>query len=289
LRARHRTWFSPDELSARVSSAERLLDIGRRTGDADAVAWGHRWCAIGLLERGSLDEATAQLDQLDQLVDTHSDTFHRWFVVSRRAGLRLLRDPSPAADDAVAEAVALTDRVRSEYTTLVAGELLLASHWLRGRWEAFRQLADAMVTPRPLRAARRSLVYAKLGESDHARDAFEQIAEDGFATAFDRDRIGVVRLLGLATLAETAAHLGDEANARVLYGLLAPYAGRLVVVHPGLTAVTTVDHCLGRLAATYGDDRAAQAHHRDALDRCRRSGATALAQQTREATAHPRP
>jgi hypothetical protein len=44
-------------------------------------------------------------------------------------------------------------------------------------------------------------VYAKLGESDHARDAFEQIAEDGFATAFDRDRIGVVRLLGLATLA----------------------------------------------------------------------------------------
>lgn len=283
LRARHRVWFDPDELPARLASAERLLAMGRRTGDPDTVAWGHRWCSICLLEGGALEEAAAQLDQLDRLLDTHSDAFHRWFVVSRRAGLRLLLDPTSAADDAVTEALALTDQVRSEYTMFVAGSLLLASHWLRGRWEAFQQLTAAFVTAHPLMVAMQPLAHVKLGETDRAREAFEQLAKDRFATVFDGDRIGVIRLVGLAVFAETAASLGDVENARVLHEMLSPYAGRLAVVPPGVTAVTTVDHCLGRLAAARGNGEAARGHYEDALDQCRRAGAIMLAQQTQDA------
>lgn len=55
------------------------------------------------------------------------------------------------------------------------------------------------------------------------------------------------------------------------------------MVHPSVTAVTTVHHSLGRLAATRGDEPAARAHDEGALAQCRRSGLPTLAQQTEEA------
>lgn len=292
LRARHRVWFDPDELAARRQSAERLLDIGRSAGDLEVMAWGHRWCAISALEGGAIDRAEVQLEQLDRLLDTHSDAFHRWFVVSRRAGLRLLRDPSPDADAAVMEALALTDRVRSEYTTFVAGTLLLASHWVRGRWKPFQQLTGALAAAHPLVAALQPLAQVKLGAHDEARRAFDELADDHFAAVLDADRIGVIRLVGLAALAETAACLGDADRAAELYERLRPYAGALAVVHPGVTAVATIDHCLGRLAATLGADVAARDHLSDALTWCRRYEVASLAPATEEALRgldHPRP
>jgi len=53
-------------------------------------------------------------------------------------------------------------------------------------------------------------------------------------------------------LTEAVALLGDGDAAGVLYQKLRPFAGRVVVTNTGLLFLGTVDHWLGRLAATMG-------------------------------------
>lgn len=285
LRARHRVWFDPAELPLRIASARRLLALGLEDDRPDVAAWGHRWCAIGLLEAGELAEVVEHLDALDHLADVDGDAFHRWFVITRRAGLGLLREPGDSADTAVMEAVSLTDQVRSEYTTFTAMQLLWASHYLRERWEDLLRLTTVMAAAQPTAAILLPLARAKCGELEAARDAFGEMVRRGVAPLLDLDRIRVLHLLALTMLAETAAMVGTDEHAHELYELLSPYAGRLAVVPPGVTAVATVDHALGRLSEATTERERARRHYEDALALCRRGGIPVLAGQTGRAVA----
>ncbi len=53
----------------------------------------------------------------------------------------------------------------------------------------------------------------------------------------ERDTAGVSRLFGLAVISDVAAYLRAAEHAPTLYDALSPFAGRLAVVHPVLTAV----------------------------------------------------
>jgi hypothetical protein len=70
-----------------------------------------------------------------------------------------------------------------------------------------------------------------------------------------------------------SCHTGAE----VLYRRLAPFAGRLAVIHPGLTAIAHVDHALGQLCALTGDRQRAGEHFRSAISWCDTAGARTLA------------
>lgn len=253
LRARHRTWFDPRKLDERLASADELVRMGRDLASADILSWAHRWRFIGLLEAGELGAAEAHLDALDELAETHRDAFHRWFVVVRRAGLALVHEPdSPAAEDAVLRAVALTDRIPSPYTTTAAMLLLWSCHHVQGRTEDALSLAEAMAASQPLALPLVAWSAAVAGGCDRAEVVLREQTAAGADEVLAADRIRVTELSGLVALAETACILGDRERAALLRGRLSPYAARLAVLHPGVTAVGRVEDTLTRLDALSG-------------------------------------
>lgn len=128
-------------------------------------------------------------------------------------------------------------------------------------------------------------VYAEMDRRDEAAAAFEDLAIGDFAAVLAADRIQVVRLLTLAMAAEVAAYLQDTSRARLLYRLLSPFSGCVAVVPPGISAMMTIDHCLGRLAATFGQSELAETHFQRSLAQCERDGAVTLVPRTQLAYA----
>lgn len=100
------------------------------------------------------------------------------------------------------------------------------------------------------------------GEVETARDQFQQIA-----LFLNEDmRKDTFFLLGLTTLAEVSAGLGDLDKARVIYQLLLPYASQNIVCGRGAACDGSVSHYLGLLATTLERWDDAARHFEDALE-----------------------
>ncbi|MEV4531966.1 BTAD domain-containing putative transcriptional regulator [Streptosporangium sp. NPDC049304] len=126
----------------------------------------------------------------------------------------------------------------------------------QGRAGEALALADAMLARRPGQKpwrVLRCLALIDLSRTAEARDTFAELSRDGFA------EIGpelAYRFVPDA-VSEVCAALGDEAAGRILYGRLAPHAGRLL-------GWSLTDLCLARLALLGGDEDRAKAHLRAA-------------------------
>ena len=174
---------------------------------------------------------------------------------------------------------------RSPYTVAASMNALWALRWQQGRLE---EIKDAIVQVEEVSARYAFLLpslYRELDQREQAARSYAALAEDGFARLLERDATGVSHLFCLAVLADAAAYLRDDEHASTLYDALAPFAGRLAAVHPGLTAIAPVDQLLGQLSATTGDRRRSEKHFRAALAQCHEIGARTLAVRTQVAYA----
>lgn len=276
LRARHRSWFDPAALPARLALDGELVDLGRELDDPEVLAWGHRWRSIDLLEQGDLAMYERELDALEALATQLHDAFHWWGVITRRGGLALLTGPPDKAETLILEALGLADQIQSPYTTTASLSALWALRWQQGRLD---EIQDAILDVEALSPAHAFLIPSLHRELDHADEtarAYEALARNDFADVLAHDTIGVTRLFCLAVMADVASYLQDAEHAPTLYDNLAPFAGRLAVVHPGLTAVACVDMSLGQLCALMGDRRRSETHFDAAISRCREIGAITL-------------
>ena len=93
------------------------------------------------------------------------------------------------------------------------------------------------------------------------------------------------RLLCLAVISDVTSYLGATEHAPWLYDALLPFAGRLAVIHPGITAVAPIDQCLGQLSALLGDRGRSEVHFDAAMARCREIGARTLEEGVQNAYA----
>ncbi|MEU8042054.1 BTAD domain-containing putative transcriptional regulator [Streptosporangium sp. NPDC049078] len=126
----------------------------------------------------------------------------------------------------------------------------------RGRADEALALADAMLARRPGQKpwrVLRCLALIDLGRTAEARDAFAELSRDGFAEIGPELSYRFVP----DAVSEVCAALGDEAAGKILYGRLAPHAGRLL-------GWSLTDLCLARLALLGGDEGRAKAHLRAA-------------------------
>jgi len=114
-----------------------------------------------------------------------------------------------------------------------------------------------------------ALLLIELGRADEARGEFERLADGGFA-AFPRDANW---LIAVTLLAEVCGALGDGARAAELYRLLAPYAGRNVVVGRNATSYGGASRLLGVLAVARQDFELAERHFEEAQALHARMGA----------------
>ncbi|MDP9846237.1 BTAD domain-containing putative transcriptional regulator [Streptosporangium lutulentum] len=234
----------------RRSVIDEIVEIGRRTGDL-ATEWVGREAeyvelnAQGRTERAAgvltwLGETAGRL-RLPSMVSLAAwQTAVHAYLGGRFADALAAADASGAAypegalgrDDA---------RLRRELFRFLA----LRAENAPGEALA---LADEMLTRRPGQRPwqiLRCLALIDLARPDEARAVFARLSRDDFA------EIGpdlAYRFVPDA-VSEICAALGDVAAGRVLYGRLAPNAGRLL-------GWSVTDLCLARLALLDGDERA---------------------------------
>ena len=130
-------------------------------------------------------------------------------------------------------------------------------------------------------ALRARLLQLELGREDEARAEYGALAQAGF-DSLPRD---AQWLIAMTLLAEACGRLGDAPRAPELYALLAPYAGRNVVVGRAATCNGSASRLLGVLAAVSGEWQRAERHFADALAMHVAMGARPFVARTRLAWA----
>jgi tetratricopeptide (TPR) repeat protein len=148
---------------------------------------------------------------------------------------------------------------------------LVAIRWQQGRLDELEPIVRTQVENNPLIPAWRcslAYIYSEAGKAGEAQREFEELATSGFPIPRD-----AAWPIGMARLALTCSFLADEKRADVLLRLFEPYAGRNVVVGPGLSSAGAASRYLGLLAATMARWDDAERLFRDAIDQNQRMGA----------------
>jgi DNA-binding CsgD family transcriptional regulator len=134
----------------------------------------------------------------------------------------------------------------------------------QGRLQEFAPAVRYFVATSPEHAAWRpglAVIYSELGLEQEARAEFERLAAHDFAD-LPQDAMW---LACLVYLAEVCAFLGDARRAATLYRLLAPCAGRALVVGFTGACYGAASRYLGLLATAMARWEEAQQHFEDAL------------------------
>jgi DNA-binding CsgD family transcriptional regulator len=170
------------------------------------------------------------------------------------------------------EAFAIGQRLRGQDAAGSFGMQMFTLRRQQGRLQEFAPAVRYFVATSPEHAAWRpglAVIYSELGLEQEARAEFERLAAHDFAD-LPQDAMW---LACLVYLAEVCAFLGDARRAATLYRLLAPCAGRAIVVGFTGACYGAASRYLGMLATTMAHWEEARQHFEDALAMNARIGA----------------
>jgi tetratricopeptide (TPR) repeat protein len=244
---------TPDNDDARQATADELITLGHRTGEATFTILGlsHRaWCHR---EAGALTEA---IHAMQAALELQGD---RALPPTHAVSVLLFR----AADRAVAGALDEAEALAEEVWTLT-GEGFDAANWYapalllirhaQGRIGELVPMIELAGDQPGIGAAYRcalAVAHANTGRLDEARAVVEEFA----AADFVELPRNFTWLASLAALAEAAEWVADPVTAAGLAALLEPYAGRVADLPQAM--VGPVDLALAQLALAAGDAEAA--------------------------------
>jgi hypothetical protein len=266
-----------------LATADELLAVAIQAGDLIQTFNAHHWRAMSRLALGDIGGFDADVAALMRIAeDTHlPDEFALGSIL--QATRALLDGRFDDAEELTSQVLERTGDDPNFVTAYAA--LTLWLHFERGRLEEFKPVALAFIGENPdipgFQAAR-AVLHAELGEIAQAQEAVDALMADDLASC-PRDGVWPATLV---LLAEAVARLRDRRSAEVLYGLLSPYAGHLVLVASGAGCVGAADRYLGMMAGIIGDTARAKAHYEAALALERRVGSAPLLARTEYWYAH---
>jgi tetratricopeptide (TPR) repeat protein len=267
LCARRVTLSGPDDLTGRLEAATEAVRLAELAGEADLAARGYAWIMIDRLEAGDGVGAWQAMAAHRQLAEDLRQPMHLRDAAVFRTMKALLegrfadakreaadaRTVGERAGDADPEMTYMAHRVGAAYDEHDIRTLARAAEMFAERARAF-----PWVPGYPSAVA---WMYASIGRKKEARSALEQLTP-GSIRELPRD---AVWLVNMTNLVRACAALGDVQRATVLYDLLGPYDGRVVVVDRGWVCFGTTSHHLGVLAALLGHLDAAEGYFQSAL------------------------
>jgi DNA-binding SARP family transcriptional activator len=257
LSARHVALWSPLHLDERAALADEMIAVA---GDRERALQGRNWRVLDLLERGDIDAARREIAEHERLADELRLPGYQWWSPMWRAMLAFLEGRLADAERLRAEALEIgrraSDRVAELFNWIQAVFLDIEREPLPPATTT--DLPDRVAVAAVQTAFRSDLpvIYAEMGRRDEARAELEAIGAGAFAgVASDMNW-----LASIAELGQGAALLGAAERAGELYGLLAPYRGRAVLVGRAALCLGPVDLHLGTLATALGRYEDAAGH-----------------------------
>ncbi len=277
--------MGPAGTLARLEDGREALALPRAEVPPELVIGAQLGLVEDLLELGDRHGADRVLEAASTLAAELDHPYWSWATACWRT-LSVIIDGN--LDEAEPLAFAALACQTGDHPEAVAalGVNLTDARLFQGRAGEMGDLLRVAADDNPHIPAYRAvlaLCSAEAGNLADARTAYDAFARSGFELAMDSNW-----LLAVAVLADTCATLGDAEGAGVLGSLLAPWAGRHVVLNcygGGGAYWGPVDHHLGRLAATRGDHAAACAHLRRAVELAEAFRAPRFAARSRAARA----
>ena len=248
LDARHYALWRPETVQERLEVASELRRIAEEVGDPELELEGAGWTVVDLLELGDVAGADIQIAAASRLAAAlHRPLYEWWTSVFRCARAQLAGD-FDEAERLAQETLAIGQRGQAENAVHVFAQSMYNIRREQGRLAEVEEAVHGFIAMYPAVPAWRcslALLHLELGREDEARAEFDALAQAGFGT-LPRD---AQWLIAMTLLAEVCGRLGDAARAGELYALLAPYAGRNVVVGRAATCNGSASRLLGVLAA----------------------------------------
>jgi hypothetical protein len=284
LLAHHDVLWTVGRARERVAVAREIAAVAARAHDAERHAEGLLLTANALLEDGSpafrpvLDEYLAAAERLGQ-------PRHRYLVRTREAALALLDGRLDEAEERIAAAAALGERIGEPDTGNVRMSQLLGLAWARSDPDELQATAREAVrwwvgVPSHAHAVAAAL-HVRAGDLEAGRRALDTVVSLG-AWREDRSYLWSVFVGGMAA---AAAALGDRRLCAELLPELAAVAGTCGVNGALVCFTGSNAHWAGVLAAALGRADDARRHLAHALRVHRQLGAVVWEVETRRALA----
>ncbi len=221
--------WGPDNLEERLRIADQLVALADTTGPQHLRIEGRNWRAAHRMEAGDMAGADDDFARMTALAEESSQPFHLW----EASVARTVRALGRAIDEEAFETIWATIRGGEGGENYAAMQIFsghcLHAFGLAGRTVEFassaRDMTEYFDTIKLFQVGL-AATYCQLERLDDARERFEVLAQDDFAT-IPRDWMW---LSAATLLGEVCWKLGDAPRARVLHGLLAPYAEHNVVL-----------------------------------------------------------
>ena len=263
LDARHYALWNPENVEERLEVAAELRRVAEEAGDPELELQGAGWTIIDLMELGDIQGVDIQIAAASKLAEAlHRPIWLWWTSLFRGARVALAGD-FDAAERLAQETLAIGQRGQAENALHYYAQSMFNIRREQGRLAEVEGAVRGFIELYPAIPAWRSalaLLLVELGRPEEARAEFERIASGGFS-AFPRDANW---LIAVTLLAEVCAALGDAPRAGELYALLAPYAGRNVVVGRNATNNGCASRLLGALAGVQQEWELAERHFDEA-------------------------
>ena len=273
-------WY-PEGLALRIEAAREGIELA---GRAPRLAWSHStfmgWHSGDLMESGDSVAALAASRMHLEHSRTTGEPFNEATALAAQA--MIAAHQGRFADSELFALQALRCGNRFDRTN-AAGIFGVQMFTLRRHQGRLRELAPVLERFLQQEAVARTwrpglaILHRELGARDAARQVFEDLAADGFASLAN----DAIRIASIAYLAEVCAWLGDAARAPRLYELLLSHAQRCIVFGAHTASLGSADRLLGLLAATLRQWSEAQRHFETALELDARSGGRPWLPRTR--------
>jgi DNA-binding SARP family transcriptional activator len=243
----------------RLALAEEAVVAARAARLTWHESMAYSFVANDQWELGDFDAVVAALDECDRLAERSRRARFRWIAASWRALHELYTGDRATAEQLMGAALEPWHGRPNPDATLCSLSQQMNLALLDGDVEPFVGVArfqlEADAEPLFWHAVL-ALLSAVDGDEDEARVSLDQLVAIGPGALYPT----VTRLAGLSFAAEAAARVGHVDAARAVYPVLAPYAGRHVVMNVfggGGMCWGVADQGLALAAATMGDRDAA--------------------------------
>jgi DNA-binding SARP family transcriptional activator/class 3 adenylate cyclase len=263
------TLSAPESSVQRLQAANDVVALGDAAGDRELVLRGHIARIISLMELGDWVGADAEIALHARLTEELRDPVHLWYVPVFKATRALLHGRLADAERFAREALAIGRGTQPQNAAQLYAVQLFALRAEQGRLSEVEHALeefDRRYPAAPVWRAASGFASAQLGRLEDAQRTFEALTANGAADIpRDADWISTVALL-----IRIGAGIGDMRRTGELGELLAPYAGRAVVVARGTVCLGPVTRFTGIAAATAGHSAKAIGYLAHALAMARR-------------------